>query len=671
MKLKILAASLAIAYGSLHAQVQTGAWLTSEYDKGRTLSGINAAWAYSRGYSGKGSTIAIIDSGIDAKSAEFQNRIKAVYDFTGSGSINDTLGHGTHVAGIAAAAKNNIGTHGVAFNADLLVAKVTTSGLVLMTTVNKASAWANSYSADVANFSLGFSLRDSAIAPTLVSPGIYKTNATNTGKTLGGLDLASWRSAVNGEMVLVVAAGNDNTPWSGSLSQLATATDTNGNLLLGGRVIVAGNWNSQGVTKAGKTTYSTGPNNNGSATLCMVMVGTVCQDKFKVSDFYLLAPGTGITSTFPIDKNRTGLSTLTGTSQAAPAISGAAAIVKEMWPQMTGSNIVKLLLVTANKNIEGYNVYLHGQGLLDLDKATRPVGNLGIPTTGRLTGPRALPTNPILVTGGSASTGGVGSIIVLDDFDRDFGIDAKFFTARKTTKEFNPVQAFMPYDSKNSYSLLNNYNQRLSSASGNLELSVYQDTNNANFQVPGMIEVAYKVHDFKFTAAHFTEQSTWLSNSFVGSNRESSTLVLGLGIDTPLSEKSRVYANAMNGITSIKSFSDKVTGLDTAYSWSWTAGLERDLDKIGTIGLMAYQPVSVYNASANVNMPVGIDQNLNVIQSTRTNLAADTKETRLGLYWKYTDNNSYASAFVETRYNYQGENGQKDTAVAFRVGKTF
>ena len=671
MKLKVLAASLALAYSSLHAQVQTGAWLTSEYERSRSLSGINAAWAYSRGYTGKGSTIAIIDSGIDLKSPEFANRIRSVYDFTNSGTANDTLGHGTHVAGIAAAAKNNIGTHGVAFNANLLVAKVTTSGLVTMSTVTKAANWANSYNADVANFSLGFGLKSTSIAAQLVSPGVYKTNVTNTGKTLGGLDLNSWKTAVNGEMVLVVAAGNDNTPWAGSLSQLATATDTNGNLVLGGRVIVAGNWNSQGVTKAGKTTYGTGPNNNGAAQLCMVMIGTVCQDKYKVSDFYLLAPGTGITSTFPVDKNRTGLSTLTGTSQAAPAISGAAAIIREMWPQMTGSNVVKLLLVTGNKNIEGYNVILHGQGLLDLDRATRPVGNLGIPTTGRLTGPRHQSLDPILVTGGSASTGGVGSIIVLDDFDRDFAINSRVLTARTSNKDFNPQQAFMPYDSKNNYSLFNNYNQRFSSQAGNLEFALYQDTNNSNVQVPGMIEMSYKVKDFKFTTAHFSEQATWLNNSFLGVNRESNTLVFGLGYEKAVFENTRTYANVMHGTTGIKSYSDKVNGLNTAYSYSWTAGVEQDIKNIGTLGLMAYQPASIYNAQANINMPVGLDANYNVIQSTRANLAADVKETRLGLYYKLTDRHTNAFGFIETRQNYRGQDGVKDTAVGLRFTGQF
>lgn len=667
MKLKALATCIALAYGSLHAQVQTGAWLTAEYDRGRTLSSINAATAYSRGYTGKGSTIAIIDSGVNLKSPEFQNRIKATFDFTGSGSANDPLGHGTHVAGIAAAAKNNIGIHGVAFNADLLIAKVTTNGLVTMNSATRAASWANSYNADVANLSLGFSLKQSSIGAKLVSPGVYSTMNTNRPSLLGGVDATVWRAATNGEMVLVVAAGNDGTPWSQALSQLATATDANGNLIMGGRVLVTGNWNSQGVTKNGVTTYSTGPNNNGAAHLCMVMVGTVCQDKYRLSDFYILAPGTGITST---GLGTTGLTTMTGTSQATPSVSGAAAIIKEMWPQMTGSNIAKLLLVTANKNIQGYNVVLHGQGLLDLDKATRPVGNLGIPTTGRLTGPKSGTTLPILVTGGSAGIGGVGSIIALDDFNRDYKLDAKMFKAVKSSAEFNPKQAFMPYESRNNYSLFNNYNQRLVAVTDNTELAVYQDINSVH-QVPGMVEMSYKVKDFKFTTAHFTEQATWLNNNLLGLNRESNTLVFGLAYEKDVGSNTKTFISAMHGTTSIKSYSDKVSGLNNAYSYSWNVGLEHSLNKNNLVGFMAYQPVTVYNAQANVNMPVGLDQNFNIIQGTRANLAADVKETRLGLYYKLSEKYTRASAFIETRQNYRGQDGIRDHAAGLQFTRQF
>jgi hypothetical protein len=186
-----------------------------------------------------------------------------------------------------------------------------------------------------------------------------------------------------------------------------------------------------------------------------------------------------------------------------------------------------------------------------------------------------------------------------------------------------------------------------------------------------MIEMSYKVKDFKFTTAHFSEQATWLNNSFLGVNKESNTLVFGLGYEKAVFENTRTYANVMHGTTGIKSYSDKVNGLKTAYSYSWTAGVEQDIKNIGTLGLMAYQPASIYNAQANINMPVGLDANYNVIQSTRANLAADVKETRLGLYYKLADRNTNAFGFIETRQNYRGQDGVKDTAVGLRFTGQF
>jgi hypothetical protein len=52
-----------------------------------------------------------------------------------------------------------------------------------------------------------------------------------------------------------------------------------------------------------------------------------------------------------------------GTSQAAPHVTGAFGVLNQMWPYMKGDNLVRLVLNTANKDLPGYNVNVHGQGL--------------------------------------------------------------------------------------------------------------------------------------------------------------------------------------------------------------------------------------------------------------------------------------------------------------------
>ena len=93
---------------------------TPEYYAGKGLDLINAADAYKLGYTGKGIVLGICDDFVKFSHPEFAYKsnsgtvltIPAGYDWF-------YHNHGTHVGGIMAAAKDNIGMHGVAFDANL------------------------------------------------------------------------------------------------------------------------------------------------------------------------------------------------------------------------------------------------------------------------------------------------------------------------------------------------------------------------------------------------------------------------------------------------------------------------------------------------------------------------------------------------------------------------
>ena len=70
----------------------------TEYNLSNSLVKIKAQASYARGYTGKNSVIAILDSGIDVTNIEFKNKILATQNFTDSKDIADKIGHGTHVA---------------------------------------------------------------------------------------------------------------------------------------------------------------------------------------------------------------------------------------------------------------------------------------------------------------------------------------------------------------------------------------------------------------------------------------------------------------------------------------------------------------------------------------------------------------------------------------------
>lgn len=89
-----------------------------------TITGCPEGWDQTFG--SPSIVIAVIDSGIDKNHPEFTGKLVPGWDFINSDSdAHDDHGHGTHVAGIAAAAtNNNIGVAGVGFNCRLMPVKV-------------------------------------------------------------------------------------------------------------------------------------------------------------------------------------------------------------------------------------------------------------------------------------------------------------------------------------------------------------------------------------------------------------------------------------------------------------------------------------------------------------------------------------------------------------------
>ena len=107
--------------------------------------------------------VAVIDSGIDGGHPEFAGRIAEAQSFVGGSARRDRHGHGTFIAGLIAASLNNgEGISGMAFPAQLLVAKVVRpDGVVPLEAEARAIRWAVDQGATVINLSLG-GVRDPA-----------------------------------------------------------------------------------------------------------------------------------------------------------------------------------------------------------------------------------------------------------------------------------------------------------------------------------------------------------------------------------------------------------------------------------------------------------------------------------------------------------------------------
>jgi len=133
--------------------------------------------------------IAILDSGIDQDHPDFIGKIEANEDFTGSGTVDDTYGHGTHVAGIAAANTNNsLGVSGIGYQSRLLNGKVLNDeGYGAYTWIAEGIIWATDNGAKVINLSLGGSRKsitlEDAVNYAWTSGVVVVAAAGNSGNT--------------------------------------------------------------------------------------------------------------------------------------------------------------------------------------------------------------------------------------------------------------------------------------------------------------------------------------------------------------------------------------------------------------------------------------------------------------------------------------------------------
>jgi thermitase len=100
--------------------------------------------------------VAVLDTGIDQHHEDLCGKIIADVNFTSSQTTEDILGHGTHVAGIIAANRNNgLGIVGLAPESSLLNVKVANdNGQSDISTVAEGIIWAVDEGASVINMSI-------------------------------------------------------------------------------------------------------------------------------------------------------------------------------------------------------------------------------------------------------------------------------------------------------------------------------------------------------------------------------------------------------------------------------------------------------------------------------------------------------------------------------------
>jgi subtilisin family serine protease len=276
---------------------------------GISTVGAPAAWAKS---TGKGIRIGIVDTGIDLSHEDLAARIvesTSCIDTQGNslncqGSAQDDFGHGTHVAGIAAAVKDNgAGIAGVAPDAELVVAKVFKGATASSDDVVAGIKWVVDHGAKVVNLSLGDAL--------------FVVAATFGSRLVEGVDYAWAHGAIP-----VVASGNDN------LFGLGIGSKEYSDL------------NALVVGATGKDDVQAGYSSpTGSAKWALLAPGG-SGDGDETNDIY---------STFWRKDKTNQYAYLSGTSMAAPQVTGAVALLLAQGYTQQGA--VDRILATVDRRV--------------------------------------------------------------------------------------------------------------------------------------------------------------------------------------------------------------------------------------------------------------------------------------------------------------------------------
>ena len=344
----------------------------AEYQRSNGAVSAGAITAWNAGATGRGIKVGVIDTGINASLPEFAGRIDpASRDLVASRGLADSEGHGTAVSGVIAAARNGTQNVGLAFESTII-------------SLNSA----NPNNCDDED---GCKHNDSDIAEGIdvaVANGARVVNISLGGEGIGSTMLGAVRRATAAGVVMVISAGNDSAADPSAFA-IGAARQS------GGLVIIAGAHDASGAMASFSNKAGSDPT------------------------YYLTALGARVRT---IDETGTG-TLWSGTSFSAPVVTGAAALLAQAFPNLSGRQIVDLLLTTATDAGAAGTDAEYGRGVLNLQRAFQPQGNVTMAGS-------AAPV-PAGSSGGSASgvmgdataEGAMKGAIILDGYSRAFVAD--------------------------------------------------------------------------------------------------------------------------------------------------------------------------------------------------------------------------------------------------------
>jgi serine protease AprX len=324
---------------------------------------VNADQVRSEGTTGRGVTVAVLDSGVaaDPDLVEPTNRILASVNFADERLVSDPGGHGTHVAGIVAGngGRSDGKFIGIAPEANIVDVRVLASnGSGRISSVVRGIEWVlghrTAYNIRVLNLSFG--------APATTS---YRTDPMSA-----AIEIA-WRRG----LVVVVAAGNEGpgrdtvaSPGIDPYAITVGATDDNGTIQRGDDTLAP---------------FSSWGSADSNAKPDLVAPGRrIVSLRVQGSALDLLFPDRVV-----VLPNGSTYLRLSGTSMATPVVAGAVALLLQRRPNLSPDQVKALLVGTTQPYGQDSGVALpdptaDGSGLLDVLTASRSQASAGAPPSG-------------------------------------------------------------------------------------------------------------------------------------------------------------------------------------------------------------------------------------------------------------------------------------------------
>ena len=416
---------------------------TLEYNQQYGLGKIKASSAYARGYTGAGVTVAVIDAGFDTTHPDLAGNMLAgvdVVDNDTNVNNSDTLYHGNWVSGVVASVRNGLGTHGMAYDAKILPIRAgDADGFSYVDLTSAIDVARNRSNVDVINLSLGSQDTLSGTNPLTGTGTVYYDTPISKAATfwnIGTVGQAYATALANAEAagkVVVFGAGNNGfNAATGALYYFSSATERTQATFLGTATynqFLASTGVSSADYAANQSTFDARlPVISGTPVGTGTWLNVVATDQNNTiasfsngcgdtKNFCLAAPGVNIVTT----GNNGQYDMVSGTSFAAPHVSGAVAVLMGAFPNLTPEQVVTLLLDTATDLGDAGVDDVYGHGLVNLDEATKPQGTTTVATASGLTAP--MPSG--LLSSAFGDSLQAGSVAFLDGYGRVYNAPVK------------------------------------------------------------------------------------------------------------------------------------------------------------------------------------------------------------------------------------------------------